>query len=111
MSWKSAKVWITENTTTTRVTGFSKGQVTCQKRRHPLAPSREAASWRSGEMVCKPASRVMAKNGMPRQVFTTMAHHMAQVPSERKGSLVTMNPYFYSAPSSTEKVGSNIQRQ
>src|SRR5262245_570353 len=107
MSWKSAKVWITENTTTTRDTGFSSGQVTCQKRLHPFAPSREAASCRSGEMVCSPASSVIAKKGMPRQVFTTMAHHMAQVPSERKGSLVTMKPDWYRAQFRTEKVGSN----
>ena len=76
MSWKSENVWMIENTTTTMVTGLSSGQVTCQKRRQPLAPSSEAASCRSGLMVCSPASRVMAKNGMPRQVFTTMAHHM-----------------------------------
>ena len=110
MSWKSEKVWITENTTTTMVTGLSRGKVTCQKRRQPLAPSSEAASWRSGLMVCSPARSVMAKNGMPRHVFTTMAHHMAQAPSERKGSFVTMKPPWYRSPLSTLNVGSNIQR-
>ena len=65
-----------ENTTTTRVTGLSSGQVTCQKRCQPLAPSSEAASCRSGLMVWSPASSEIAKNGMPRQVFTTIAHHM-----------------------------------
>jgi hypothetical protein len=34
---------MTENTTTTSVTGFSSGQVTFQKRFQPLAPSSEAA--------------------------------------------------------------------
>jgi hypothetical protein len=76
MSWKSENVWMIENTTTTRVTGFSSGHVTRQKRCQPLAPSSDAASWRSGLIVCSPASRVMAKNGMPRHVFTTIAHHI-----------------------------------
>jgi len=76
MSWKSENVWMIEKTTTTSVTGFRSGQVTCQKRCQPLAPSREAASCRSGLIVCSPASSVMAKKGMPRQVFTTIAHHM-----------------------------------
>src|SRR5688572_3699130 len=111
MSWKSEKVWITENTTTTTVTGLRRGQVTCQKRRHPMAPSRAAAPWRSGLIVCRPASRVMAKHGMPRQVLTTMAHHRAQVPSLRKGSLVVMTPVVYRSQFRTLKVGSNIHRQ
>src|SRR5262245_34743893 len=102
---------MTENTTTTIVTGFSSGQVTCQKRRQPLAPSSDAASWRSGLMVCRPASSVIAKNGIPRHVFTTIAHQSPQVPSERKGSLVTMNPVWYRSQFRTLKVGSNIQRQ
>ena len=87
MSWKSEKVWIIEKTTTTMVTGLSRGKVTCQKRRQPLAPSSEAASWRSGLMVWSPARSVMAKNGMPRQVFTTMAHHMAQAAVGEEGEL------------------------
>ena len=77
MSWKSEKVWMIENTTTTSVTGLSSGHVTCQKRCQPLAPSSDAASWRSGLIVWSPASSVIAKNGMPRHVFTTIAHHMA----------------------------------
>src|SRR5215510_3594534 len=111
MSWKSEKVWMTEKTTTTRVTGLSSGHVTCQKRCQPLAPSRDAASCSSELMVCSPASSVMAKNGMPRHVLTTMAHHMPQVPSERNGSLLVMNPVWYRSQFSTLKVGSNIQRQ
>src|SRR3990172_12495491 len=111
MSWKSEKVWMTEKTTTTMVIGLSSGQVTCQKRRQALAPSREAASWRSGLIVWSPARSVIAKKGMPRQVLTTMAHHSAHVPSERKGSFVTMSPVLYRRQLSTLKVGSNIQRQ
>src|SRR5262245_8974723 len=101
---------MTENTTTTIVTGLRSGQVTFQKRFHPFAPSSDAASWRSGLMVCKPARSVIAKNGMPRQVFTTMAHHMAYAPSDRKGTLVTINPLWYRNQFRTLKVGSNIQR-
>src|SRR6266436_8318682 len=110
MSWKSEKVWMIENTTTTTVTGLRRGHVTCQKRCQPLAPSSEAASWRSVLMVWSPASRVMAKKGMPRHVLTTMAHHMPYVPSDRKGSLVVMKPPWYRSQLSTLKVGSNIHR-
>ena len=52
----------------------------------------------------------MAKNGMPRHVLTTMAHHMPYVPSERNGSLVVMKPAWKSSQLSTLKVGSNIHR-
>src|SRR5215467_12970146 len=111
MSWKSENVWMTENTTTTSVTGLSSGHVTCQNRFQPLAPSRAAASCRSGLMVCSPASSVIAKNGMPRQVFTTIAHQSPYTPSDRNGSLVTIAPDRYKSQFSTLKVGSNIHRQ
>src|SRR5262249_22470776 len=91
--------------------GLSSGQVTCQKRCQPLAPSREAASCRSGLMVCRPASSVMAKNGMPRQVLTTIAHHIPYSPLDRNGSLVVISPARNKSQFSTLKVGSNIQRQ
>src|SRR4029450_7574771 len=92
MSWKSENVWITENTTTTIVTGFRSARATCQKRCQPLAPPSDPASCRSVLIVCSPARSVMAKNGMPRHVFTTMAHHMPYVPSERNGSLGVEQP-------------------
>src|SRR5437762_5697896 len=111
MSWKSEKVWITEKTTTTTVTGLSSGHVTCQKRCQPFAPSRDAASCRSGLIVCSPASRVIAKNGMPRHVLTTIAHHIPYTPSDRNGSLVVMRSALYRSQLSTLNVGSNIQRQ
>src|SRR3989304_2340202 len=101
---------MTEKTTTTIVTGFSSGQVTRQKRCQAFAPSSEAASCRSGLIVWSPASSVIAKNGMPRQVLTTIAHHSAQVPSERNGSFVTISPVRYSSQLSTLQVGSNLQR-
>src|SRR5204863_4479563 len=111
MSWKSEKVWITENTTTTSVTGISNGQVTCQNRCQALAPSSAAASCRSGLMVCNPASSVIAKKGMPRQVLTSTAHHIAQSPSERNGSRSVISPVWNSSQFITLNVGSNIQRQ
>jgi hypothetical protein len=92
MSWKSANAWMTENTTTTSVMGMSRGHVTCRNRFQPPAPSRAAASCSSGLMVWSPASRVMAKNGMPRHVLTTIAHQRAHVVSDRKGSLVVIRP-------------------
>src|SRR5512134_1363035 len=111
MSWKSEKVWITENTTTTSVTGSSSGQVTCQKRCQALAPSSAAASWRSGLIVCSPASSVMAKNGIPRQVLTSTAHHIAQSPSDKNGNRSVITPEWNSSQFITLNVGSNIQRQ
>src|SRR5712691_12460998 len=101
---------MTEKTTTTSVTGFRSGHVTCQKRFQPLAPSSDAASWRSGLIVWSPASSVIAKKGMPRHVLTAIAHHIAYVPSERKGSFVVIRPPLYRSQLSTLKVGSNIQR-
>src|SRR5512134_3923592 len=108
---KSENVWITENTTTTSVTGRSSGQVTCQKRCHALAPSSAAASCRSGLIVCRPASSVIAKNGVPRQVLTTIAHHMAQSLFDRNGRRSLIQPALYRVQLITLNVGSNIQRQ
>src|SRR2546425_5006630 len=101
---------MTENPTTPTVRGLRGGHVTCQKRFQPLAPSSEAASWRSGLIVWSPASSVIAKNGMPRHVLTVIAHHIAYTPSERNGSFVVMRPPLYRSQLSTLKVGSNIQR-
>src|SRR3989442_4198153 len=78
---------MTEKTTTTIVTGLRSGHVTDQKRFQPLAPSSDDASWRSGLIVCSPASSGIAKNGMPRHVLTTIAHHMPYVPSYMNASL------------------------
>ena len=61
------------------VTGKSSGQVTCQKRCHGRAPSIAAASCSSGLMVCSPASRLIAKNGTPRQTLTMMTEISARV--------------------------------
>ena len=53
----------------------------------------------------------MAKNGMPRQVLTSTAHHIAQSPSERNGSRSVIMPVWNSIQFITLNVGSNIQRQ
>ncbi len=42
-----------------------------------LAPSSSAASYSDGEMVCSPASSVMATNGMPRQILATTSEPRA----------------------------------
>ena len=43
--------------------GFISGKVTRQNIRHRLAPSMQAASYRSAGMVLSPASTVTAMNG------------------------------------------------
>ena len=110
-SWKSAKVWITENSTTTIVTGSSSGQVTYQKRWKRFAPSMAAASCRSWLMVCSPASRLMAKNGTPRQIFTVMIDAMASSGSPSQLMRALMIDSFQNSQLNTLKVGSNIHFQ
>src|SRR5207245_11767273 len=94
-----------EKTTTTTVSGCRSGHVTCQNRFQPLAPSSEAASCRSVLIVCSPARSVMAKNGMPRHVFTTIAHQSAHSPLDRNGSFVTIKPDLQGGQTRTLKVG------
>ena len=78
------KVNSTENVMTTAMIGVSIGSVTCQNFCHSVAPSSAAASYSDGEMVCNPASRVMAKNGTPRQIFAAMVDSRASHGSPRK---------------------------
>src|SRR3989442_15115320 len=99
---------MTENTTTTTVTGLRSGHVTCQKRFHPLAPSSEAASCRSGLIVWSPASSVIAKNGMPRHVLTVIAPHILYTPSEREETFVVISATVYRSQLSRQKDGANI---
>ena len=65
-------------------TGMSRGIVTLRKRAQALAPSIEAASYRSIGMVCRPASSEMAKNGVPRQMLTKITEPIASAGSPRK---------------------------
>ena len=93
------------------VTGSSSGQVTYQKRFHGRAPSIAAASFSSGLMVCRPASRLMAKNGTPRQMLTTMIEVMARSGSPSQLMRWVMMPSWNSDQLMTLKVGSNIHFQ
>ena len=100
-----------ENSTTTIVTGRSSGQVMCQKRCHGRAPSIAAASLSSGLMVCRPARRLMAKNGTPRQTLTTMIENIARSGSPSQLIERLMSPSWNSPQLMTLKVGSNIHFQ
>ncbi len=71
---------------------MSSGQVTCQNRAQGRAPSIAAASWSSGLMVCRPASRVMAKKGTPRQILMTMIDVMARSGSPSQLMRVVISP-------------------
>src|SRR4051794_38568617 len=93
------------------VTGSSSGQVTYQKRIHGRAPSIAAASFNSGLIVCKPASRLMAKNGTPRQMLTTMIEVMARSASPSQLMRALIRPSLNSDQLITLKVGSNIHFQ
>src|SRR5260370_31691971 len=93
------------------VTGSSSGQVMCQNRCQGLAPSMAAASFSSGLMVCRPASRLMAKNGTPRQMLTMMIEVMARSGSRSQLMGAVMIPRWNSVELMTLKVGSNIHFQ
>src|SRR5438067_2308384 len=76
-NWKSVNVNSTENVITTAMMGVKSGSVTWRKRCHGVAPSSAAASYSEGEIVCSPASRVMATNGTPRQILANMVDSRA----------------------------------
>ena len=59
--------------------------MTCQKRPTGPAPSDSAASYSSRGMATRPARRVMAKNGRPRQVFTRTTVNIARYGSGSQG--------------------------
>ncbi len=111
MSWKSAKVAIIEKRTTTSMIGLIRGRVTRQYLCQALAPSISAASCRSGLTVWRPARRVMAKNGMPRQTFTAIRQPMASVPSPSHRIRFEISPAFMSIQLNTLNVASNIHCQ
>src|SRR5256885_13672043 len=62
-------------------------------------------------MVCRPASRLMAKNGTPRQMLTTMIEVMARSGSPSQLMRWVMKPRWNSVQLMTLKVGSNIHFQ
>ena len=77
MSWKSVNVSSTEKVMTTAMIGDSIGSVTNRNRCHGPAPSSVAASYSEGEIVCSPASSVIATNGMPRQTLAAITDQRA----------------------------------
>src|SRR5919107_4067804 len=97
MSWKSVKVNSTEKVITTAMSGESIGRVMKRNRCQDVAPSRVAASWSEGEIVWRPASRVIATNGMPRQTLVkiTVARALLGLPRKLIGESIT--PRFMSA--------------
>src|SRR5215475_1956470 len=92
MSWKSVKVNRTENVITTAMIGVSSGYVTWRNICQRLAPSMMAASYSDGGTVCRPASRVMAMNGTPRQMLAKITDQRAFHGSPRKSILVAISP-------------------
>src|SRR3954466_5148351 len=106
MSWKSVKVNKTENVITTAIRGESIGRVMFQKRCHEVAPSRVAASCRDGEMVCRPASRVIATKGMPRHTLVKITVARALFMSPRKLIGELMRPTLRSAHEMIENCAS-----
>ena len=74
----------TEKVITTAMIGVSIGSVTYQNFCHGLAPSSDAASYSEGEIVCSPASRVMATKGTPRQMLAMIVDMRASQGSPRK---------------------------
>ena len=67
----------TDSVSATARIGISSGTVMRRNFCQPLAPSSSAASYRDGEIVCRPASSVIATNGMPRQMFATISDQRA----------------------------------
>ena len=61
MTYTWSKTWnplMSDSTITKNVDGESIGRVTLNRRRHHPAPSSSAASYRSGLIACRPASRI-----------------------------------------------------
>src|SRR5215203_419861 len=106
MSWKSVKVNSTEKVITTAISGDSMGSVMKRKRCQEVAPSSVAASCREGEMVCNPASSVMATKGMPRQTLVKITVARALLGSPKKLIGDEISPSFISDHEMTENCAS-----
>ena len=73
MASKTRKASRERKSSATRIAGLSSGKVTETKVRARPAPSMLAASYTSSGMVCRPASRIKATNGVVFQTSTRMA--------------------------------------
>src|SRR5438128_11562279 len=108
---KSASVKIVENRITTASTGCRSGTVTYQKRPTGPAPSDSAASYSSRGIATRPASIVLAKNGRPRHVFTSITANMAGYGSESQGMSPLTTCRALRVQFTTLESGSNIHHQ
>src|SRR5262245_36089734 len=79
----------------------------CRKICHLLAPSMVAASYSEDGTVCRPASRVMAMNGTPRQILAKITDQRAFQGSPRKSMFELISPIFLSDHDKTENWLSN----
>src|SRR5471030_3398278 len=82
---RSAKLAIqmVRSITVMAIIGARNGSVTFLNCCQPVAPSIEAASYRSLGIDCNAASNVIAKNGMPNQTFASTGPYSARCGSER----------------------------
>src|SRR5205809_110725 len=81
-----------------------------RKRCQLEAPSRVAASYSDGDTVCRPASRVIATKGTPRQMLAKITQIRAQVVSPRKLMLSVIKPICFSDQEMIENCESNIHQ-
>src|ERR1700732_4791759 len=69
----------------------------CHRRRGQLvSPSSVAASYSDGDTVCRPASKVIATKGTPRQILAKITLPRAKLPSPRKSMLWSIRPSLIS---------------
>ena len=85
--------------------GRINGRVTYLKRVTLPAPSIAVASCNSRGIVWSPASKVMAKNGMPRQVLTRITEKSARFGSTSHGEPLVAMPTLINIQFSTLKLG------
>src|SRR6266508_3713081 len=70
-----------------------------------------AASESEGGTVCRPASKVMAMNGTPRQILAKITDQRAFQVSPRKSILVAISPSFRSDQDTIENWLSKIHQK
>src|SRR5215212_2023282 len=76
-----------------------------------VAPSRVAASYSDGGTVCRPARRVIAMNGTPRQMLAKITLACAWSGTPRKSMLPEMSPIFLKVHETIENCGSKIHQK
>src|ERR1700730_18302966 len=81
-----------------------------RKRCQLEAPSSVAASYSDGDTVCRPASRVIATKGTPRQMLAKITQIRAQVVSPRKLIFCVIRPRCLSDHEMIENCESKIHQ-